>query len=422
MEAALEVFLGILLSSTLTVPIILFIVGLIVGLKPGKAFRSGLITSVALTGLWTILELFMNNISPIAMAIGEKFGGAGAFEYVDVGWTARFAAGFSTIGLSYVGIGILLNLVLVMLGWIKTLSIEFIGPILANSTIGYAIYLTTGSYVYGLIASTIIFVINWILCDWQQPMVEKFYGYKNISFITVGVNEVGIIAWPLAKLLDLIPGLKQSKFTPEWISQKLGVFGEPMFIGAAFGLALGLIAGNPVVDSLNLAVVLAASLNLMPRMIGVLMEGLVPIQEGLRDWLKKNTKDREIYIGMDPALGTGHPAVLATTMLIIPVTVLLAVLLPGNRVLPMADLAVLVFTLEFVVIMNKGDLLRSFISSVIIMVLVIYGANLDAPFLTMTLQDQGVIEEGMKVANTTAGAVPYTWVFAKIWALLGLGG
>jgi galactitol-specific phosphotransferase system IIC component len=78
--------------------------------------------------------------------------------------------------------------------------------------------------------------------------------------------------------------------------------------------------------------------------------------------------------------------------------------------------------LLFVVIMNKGDLLRSFIASVLIMVLVIYGANLDAPYLTLTLQDQGVIEQGMKVANTTAGAVPYTWVFAKIWSLLGLGG
>lgn len=422
MEAAMEVIVGILISNTLTVPIILFIVGLIVGLKPGKAFRSGLITSVALTGLWTILELFMNNISPIAQAIGEKFGGAGAFEYVDVGWTARFSAGFSTVGLSYVGIGILLNLALVMLGLIKTLSIEFIGPILANGTIGLAVYLTTGSYVYGLIASTIIFVVNWILCDWQQPMVEKFFGYKNISLITVGVNEVGLVAWPISKLLDLIPGLKQKRFTPEWVSKKFGVFGEPMFIGAAFGLVLGLIAGNNIVDSLNLAVVLAASLNLMPRMIGVLMEGLVPIQEGLRDWLKKNTKDRDIYIGMDPALGTGHPAVLATTMLIIPTTVLLALVLPGNRVLPMADLAVLVFTMLFVVVMNKGDLLRSFITGVIVMVLVIYGANLEAPYMTMILQDQGVIEEGMKASQTTGGAVPYMWLFDKIWVLLGLGG
>lgn len=421
-DALFETIITIFVSSSLLVPILLFFVGLIVGLKPGKAFRAGLITSVALTGIWTILELFMNSMSPVATALAESMGAGARFEYVDIGWTARFSAGFTMIGLSYVGIGILLNLVLVMLGWIKTLSIEFVGPILANSTIGYAIYLATGSYWLGLTASTIIFIINWILNDWQTPMVEKFFGYKNIALITVGVNEVGLIAWPISKVLDMIPGLKESKFTSEYISEKLGVFGEPMFIGAFFGLVLGFVAGYPAVDAMNLAVVLAACLNLMPRMIGVLMEGLIPIQEGLRDWLKSHTKDRQIYIGMDPALGTGHPTVLATTMLMVPVTVLLALVLPGNKVLPMADLAVLVFTLLFVVVMNKGDLLRSFITSVFIMVLVIYGANLDAPYLTMTLVDQGVIEEGMKVANVTAGAVPYTWIFTKLFSLIGLGG
>ena len=47
--------------------------------------------------------------------------------------------------------------------WTKTLSIEFIGPILANSTIGYSMYLLTDSYLLGLLASTIIFIINWKL-------------------------------------------------------------------------------------------------------------------------------------------------------------------------------------------------------------------------------------------------------------------
>ena len=66
----------------------------------------------------------------------------------------------------------------------------------------------------------------------------------------------------------------------------------------------------------------------------VLMEGLIPIQEGLRDWLKSHTKDRQIYIGMDPALGTGHPTVLATHHVDgARVTVLLALVLPGNKVL-----------------------------------------------------------------------------------------
>ena len=73
-DALFETIITIFVSSSLLVPILLFIVGLIVGLKPGKAFRAGLITSVALTGIWTILELFMNNMSPVATGAGRVNG------------------------------------------------------------------------------------------------------------------------------------------------------------------------------------------------------------------------------------------------------------------------------------------------------------------------------------------------------------
>ena len=43
------------------------------------------------------------------------------------------------------------------------------------------------------------------------------------------------------------------------------------------------------------------------------------------------------------------------------------------------------------------------------------------PTLTMTLVDQGVIEEGMKVANVTAGAVPYTLDIHQVIYFIGPG-
>lgn len=421
MEALFTEIGNLIANNTVSVPILLVILSLIVGMKPGKAIRAGLVTSVALIGLWTILTLFMNTINPVATAIGERMGAGARFDLADVGWTARFAAGFTLIGLSYVGIGILLNLVFVLIGWTKTLSIEFIGPILSNSTIGYAMYLVTGSYWLGLLASTLIFIFSWKLNDWQTPMVEKFFGYKNIALITVGVNEVGLLAWPISWLLDRIPGLKNSRFTAEWINEKFGVLGEPMFIGGVLGILLGIVAGFPLVAILVLGATLAACLNLMPRMIGILMEGLVPIQDSVRKWLTEHAKGREIYIGMDPALGTGHPAVLATATIMVPITLAIALLMPGNRLMPMADLAVMVFTVLFCVVMNRGDILRSVITSTIVMIFVVWFANLDAPYLSMVLADQSLIEKGSMVGQLTSGGAPYTPFFAWIFRLLGFG-
>ena len=42
---------------------------------------------------------------------------------------------------------------------------------------------------------------------------------------------------------------------------------------------------------------------------------------------------------MDAALTVGHPTVMSTSLLLVPISLLLAVILPGNQVLPFGDLA-----------------------------------------------------------------------------------
>jgi len=52
MEVLQTVFQWILnLGSSVFMPLIVFLIGLIVGLKPGKAFSAGLTLGVAITGI-----------------------------------------------------------------------------------------------------------------------------------------------------------------------------------------------------------------------------------------------------------------------------------------------------------------------------------------------------------------------------------
>ena len=54
----------------------------------------------------------------------------------------------------------------------------------------------------------------------------------------------------------------------------------------------------------------AAVLLLIPRMISLLMEGLMVISEATQEFLKKRFPGKEIYIGLDAAVATGHPFVI----------------------------------------------------------------------------------------------------------------
>ena len=67
------------------------------------------------------------------------------------------------------------------------------------------------------------------------------------------------------------------------------------------------------------------------------MEGLVPISNATKSYMTKKYKGQQFYIGMDSAVLLGHPTTLAVGLLLIPIALILAMILPGNTIVPMAD-------------------------------------------------------------------------------------
>ena len=52
---------------------------------------------------------------------------------------------------------------------------------------------------------------------------------------------------------------------------------------------------------------------LFPRMVSLLMEGLMPISEAQETSFKREiSRGKEVYIGLDAAVTTGHPTVVSS--------------------------------------------------------------------------------------------------------------
>ncbi len=81
-------------------------------------------------------------------------------------------------------------------------------------------------------------------------------------------------------------------------------------------------------------ITVAAIMVLFLRMIRLIVEGLLPISDGARKFFQKYFKGREVYIGLDTAVTLGHPTTIAVGLLLIPIMLILASILPGNKVLP----------------------------------------------------------------------------------------
>lgn len=372
------------LGSPVVLPIIIFVFGVIWGTKPGKAFVSGLTVGIGLIAINLVISLMSDSMGAAAQQMVSRFGLS--LESIDIGGPAASAISYSTmLGISAIPIGILVNMVLLLLGLTKTLDVD-IWNFWHGAFVASLVYVISGSYGIGILAMVVYMLMLYLFGDLLAPAINKFYGFGNITF-PHGTSAPGyFIAVPLNWLFDRIPGFNKLEADTETIQKKFGVFGNTTVIGLIIGLVIGALAGYELPAILTLGVTTAAIMVLMPRMVALIMEGLMPLSEAAETFVKKKFPGREVYIGMDSALSVGHPAVLASSLVLIPITILLAVVLPGNKTLPFAELAAIPFMVCLMAAVFGGNIIRTVVGGAVYMAIALYVSSYAAPFITQAAQ------------------------------------
>ena len=176
----------------------------------------------------------------------------------------------------------------------------------------------------------------------SAPGVEETLGLPGVSLPHGFSAAYAPIAIVINKVIDMIPGVRDIDIRLENVQAKYGVIGEPIMIGTFLGFLIGIVAKYTYGNVLLLGVTMGAVLVLIPKMAALLMEGLIPISDAATEFVKEKFKNRgKIYIGLDSAVGVGHPLTLSVSLILIPLTVFMAVIIPGNKVIPFADLSVI---------------------------------------------------------------------------------
>lgn len=174
--------------------------------------------------------------------------------------------------------------------------------------------------------------------------------------------------------------MKGRNIDAQEIQKRYGMVGDPVIIGVVLGLILAA-AGEGFKGCASLMITVAAIMVLFPRMIRLIVEGLMPISDGARKFFQKYFKGREVYIGLDTAVTLGHPTTIAVGLLLIPIMLILASILPGNKVLPLADLPVAPFFICMATVIHRGDR-QDVDKRVIVMITVLLIATQFAPYFT----------------------------------------
>lgn len=376
--------------------VVFSVIGLVVKLGVLRAIRNGLMIAVGFQGVYIVVDFFLGSVAPAAEELALRFGGV--FTYTDIGWSAFASFAFaSPWAYAVIGLSLLVNLVMIFTKMTDTLNLniwDFWEAIIAT----LMVYGLTNNIVAGLVFGTFLAWFNLMMSDFNaQRGYCADLGFEGLSFYQ-GTNVAwGAFGHYVGKLLDKT-GL-EAKWTPEYIQEKFGVIGEPAVLGGIIGLLMGIGAGFYWTDIVLLMIALATSLVLIPMMSGIVMQALVPVSEAAGSFMKKSAGGQQLYIGVDPAIAVGNTTVLATTVLMVPILLLLAFIIPGTVNHPLADLPSLLFFWVFVVAPNKFDMLRTLITTTLMGIYGTFAATIGvARWSSMVAEASGVeVAEGTGV-------------------------
>ncbi len=405
------------LGASVMMPIIIFVIALCIGTGFGKALKSGLTIGVAFIGINLVINLLGNTIGPAAQQMVENLNLN--LNILDVGWPTAAQIAFSTqVGAIIIPVCLLVNVVMLVLNLTQTADID-IWNFWQLAFTGSLVAIITSSVPLGLLAAVCEFVIALVLADLTAERIARVTKMEGISFPHTMTVVLASISFVVDKIIDKIPGLNKIDINAKKMEEKLGVLGDPLIVGFVIGLIIGILAyGIKAYDKyLLIAITLGATLVLIPAMAKYFGEALTPISERAQVIINKKFKNRsKIYIGMDAAVALGNPTTIATALILTPVIILLALVVPGNQFLPFTDLSSAPYIMALIVPMCNENAFRSLLIAISMMAIGVLLSTAIAPVFTQAaISASYQLPEGFSLVSCISNAsTPLNFILVKI--------
>ncbi len=396
-------------GASVMMPIIFTIIGLCIGMKFGKALKSGLFVGVGFVGLGIVTALLTDNFKDPLQAIEDIF--SLNLSVFDMGWPAAASVAYNTaVGALIIPVCLGVNFLMLITKTTRTVNID-LWNYWHFAFIGAVVYFVMGqSLVWGYFAAIVCYIITLVMADITANKFQSYYNLPGISIPQPFCQSFTPFTWVINWVLDRIPGFNKIDIDAEGLKKKFGVLGEPIVLGVIVGAIIAAAAHvddfanfsgylaelqktNPhatstdavmkiTKDILFLGVTMGAVMELIPRITKLFIDGLMPISDKTKELVDKKFHGKKVHIGMSPALVIGHPTTLVSTLFLIPTYILVAVLLPGNEFLPLASLAGLFYLFPIVLPFTKGNVVKTLIVGLVALLVGLWFVTDMAPAFT----------------------------------------
>lgn len=356
-------------GSMIVIPIILFLISLAFGIKANKAIQTALFAGIGLTGYSFLIGAYLPVVTPVIENMVRETGIN--LPIIDMGWQVTAIVAYSTkAGMIYLALGLVFQLVLFLTGWTNVFQPSGLWDLYSYALWGSLVYIVTNDM---LLSIALMLVLNLWATTFYEVLAKrwsKYYKYPNCMIVQLH-NADPIPFAILSNWLLNKCGAYKVRWKPEDLREKLGFMGDPIALGFILGFVLGLLGNIRNLGTMEawgqialVAMATAAVMAIFPRVAAIFAQAFTHLSAASRKFAVDKGRE-EIYIGVDDASGYGESATLITGIVLIPIMLLLATILPGNKVLPLVDLVSIPFAIQAFIAFSNGNIFKSIISAAV---------------------------------------------------------
>ncbi len=402
-------FMDVMIPSVLML-IVLTIISLIVGVKFSRALEGGIKLAISITAIGAVMNILTTSFSQALQAFVERTGIE--LSITDVGWAplATITWG-SPYTLYFLLVMIIVNIVMLLLNKTDTLDVDIFDIWHLAITGLFAMYMGANLLVTTLLV-IFIGVLKIINSDLMKPTFNDLLDAPDENPMTT--THMNYMMNPIVmlfnKIIDkLFPFLDKYDFDAAKLNSKIGFWGSKSAIGVYLGIFIGLLAGMKIMDTLTLAFTAATCLELFSVIGQWFIESVEPLSQGIADFANKKLGGRTLNIGLDWPFIAGRAEMWASANILAPIMLLIAIILPGNKVLPLGGIIAMGLTPALLVV-TRGRILRMIIIGIFMLPVFLWSGTLIAPYATEAAKSvnafpQGLSESALITHSTLEGPI-----------------
>lgn len=360
-----------------------------------KAVEGGLRMAIALTGMGAVISLLTSSFGTALNSFVESTGVD--LSITDLGWAPLAVITWGSVYTLYFAfVAIIVNLVMLFMKFTNTLNVDLFN-IWNVSILGLLVQYYGHNFIVTtlfVIAITVLMLLN---ADAIKPTVDELLDYDEDNITTTAHPSLLIapIVMVFNKLIDkLFPSIDKYDFDADTLNEKIGFWGSKFAIGSYLGVFIGILGKQPFAEILTLAFTAGVCLELFAYVGGWFGPAIEPLSNGISTMMSSKLRGRKLFVAIDWPVLASRAEIWAVANILAPILLIVAMFLPGNKVLPLGGIILTVLT-PALLIVTKGKVIRMTVIGTILVPLFLYAATMIAEFITKTSITMGTFPEGL---------------------------